>query len=445
MRGDGRKGDHEGTKGTRSTRRGEFGFSSDFALVGFFGLSSPPSWPLRAFVVAFPNGGWDQLPMNADEQFLRRAIRLAMNGRGTVEPNPMVGCVIVKDGRVIGEGWHGRYGGPHAEPTALANCRESPAGATAYVTLEPCCHTDKQTPPCAPRLIREKLGRVVVGCLDPNPFVNGRGVRTLRNAGIPVDGPILEAECKQLIAPFLARINLQRPYVTLKWAVSADGKVAGANGARRQISGPEAARLVHQLRGRSDAVAVGIGTVLQDDPLLTVRGVKPDRIPDRLVFDSRLRIPETCKLVTTTVPDRRPTTEVYCGPNAGPAAKRQRLEAAGVSIVDTPTNDAGSLQLAPLVRATHSGLRSHVLVEPGPRLAAGFLTYGAADRVWVIRSPTLMDEPTAPAAAQLPAHFLAAGTLTLDGDALTEFLNTRSAAYFALVPSADLVLAEDPI
>src|SRR5437667_5099918 len=138
-----------------------------------------------------------------DQTFMRRAIRLAMNGRGRVEPNPMVGCVIVKNGRIIGEGYHQQFGGPHAEPNALANCTGSPAGATAYVTLEPCCHTNKKTPACVPRLIEAKLGRVVIGCLDPNPEVNGRGVTMLREAGILVDGPLLEAEAKQLIAPFI--------------------------------------------------------------------------------------------------------------------------------------------------------------------------------------------------------------------------------------------------
>src|SRR5688572_13149276 len=135
--------------------------------------------------------GWK--PVLQEEQFMRRAIRLAMNGRGRVEPNPMVGCVIVnRDGRVIGEGYHAEFGGPHAEPAALSNCTEPPAGATAYVTLEPCCHTNKKTPPCVPRLIEAKLARVVIGCLDPNPAVNGKGVGMLREAGIQVDGPVLE-------------------------------------------------------------------------------------------------------------------------------------------------------------------------------------------------------------------------------------------------------------
>src|SRR3954454_539100 len=147
----------------------------------------------------------------SDESYLRRAIRLAMNGRGSVEPNPMVGCVIVKDDRVIGEGFHAEFGGPHAEPVALANCSESPAGATAFVTLEPCCHTNKKTPPCVPKLIEAKVGRVVIGYMDPNPEVNGRGAAQLRDVGIEVTAPVLEDACRQLVAPFIARTVYRRP------------------------------------------------------------------------------------------------------------------------------------------------------------------------------------------------------------------------------------------
>src|SRR4051812_34506377 len=204
-----------------------------------------------------------------DEQHLRRAIRLAMNGRGRVEPNPMVGCVIVaRDGRVIGEGYHQQFGGPHAEPNALASCTESPDDSTAYVTLEPCCHTNKKTPPCTPRLIEAKVARVVIGCLDPNPDVNGKGMAMLRAAGIRVDGPVLEGPARQSIGPFVGHLIHRRPYATLKWAETADGKVAGPDGAKLLISGLVATKAVHYLRSRSDAIAVGIGTVLNDDPRL---------------------------------------------------------------------------------------------------------------------------------------------------------------------------------
>src|SRR5947209_7612113 len=168
----------------------------------------------------------------SDEDFMRRAIRLAMRGRGTVEPNPMVGCIIAKGARAIGQGWHRQFGGAHAEPNALASCTETAEGATAYVTLEPCCHTDKKTPPCVPKLIEAKLARVVIGCIDPNPDVAGKGCRELKEAGIAVDVGICEKEAKQLAAPFFASIEQRRPYVTLKWAQTSDGKVAGPGGAR---------------------------------------------------------------------------------------------------------------------------------------------------------------------------------------------------------------------
>ena len=171
-----------------------------------------------------------------DQSMMQRAISVAMRGRGSVEPNPSVGCVIVKDGQVIGEGHTRPYGGSHAEPTALAACSEPPVGATAYVTLEPCCHKEKKTPPCVPKLIEAKIGRVVLGCLDPNPQVNGQGIAQLRHAGIEVVTGMQEADCKQLIAPFIATTQHHRPYITLKWAETADRKVDGAGGKPIQIS-----------------------------------------------------------------------------------------------------------------------------------------------------------------------------------------------------------------
>jgi riboflavin biosynthesis protein RibD len=259
-----------------------------------------------------------------DEQFLRRAIRLAMNGRGRVEPNPMVGCVIVKNGRVIGEGYHAQFGGPHAEPAALANCTEPPDGATAYVTLEPCCHTNKKTPPCTPKLIDAKVARVVIGCLDPNPDVNGKGVAMLRAAGIRVDRPVLEGAAKQLIAMFQAS-QLGRCYVTAKWAETADRKVAGPRGARRQISGSLATRAVHMLRGRSNAIMVGVNTVLNDDPLLTARDVSVESHLDHtIVLDTHLRTPPTARLFHNASDG---DVLIYCGVEA--SAERERRLATG--------------------------------------------------------------------------------------------------------------------
>lgn len=414
-----------------------------------------------------------------DERFLRRALRLAMNGRGRVEPNPMVGCVLARDGQIIGEGYHQQFGGPHAEPTALADCRRrgnAPAGATAYVTLEPCCHTNKKTPPCAPRLIEAKVARVVIGCLDPNPEVNGAGAEMLQAAGIEVVGPeaaepwgrevctarvgsTLEGEAKQLIAPFLARVRHNRygrndcyshthgrPYVTLKWAETADGKIAGPRNARLQISNEASSRLVHQLRARSDAILVGIQTVVSDDPMLTARGVPDPRPLLRAVLDPRLEIPIGGKLVASA--NEHPLT-VYCGQEVfrdrpGVVAT---LRGYGAEVVPVPGHER-HLDLSEVLAHLGGLGATHVLVESGGRLAASLMgprpaRYGGgggrADRVWVFRSPRRLDDDFAPSATAIPDHYVRVGDLDVAGDALTEYLGHP----YAAVPSADFVLAAD--
>jgi len=353
----------------------------------------------------------------ADETFLRRALRLAMNGRGHVEPNPMVGCVLVRDGQIIGEGWHTHFGGPHAEPTALADCAargNSPAGATAYVTLEPCCHLNKKTPPCAPRLIKEGIARVVIGCLDPNPSVNGNGVTMLRNAGVQVDiAPDQIAQYfRQLIAPFLVAEHFKRPYITLKWAESADGFVAGVGGKPVRISSDKATLAVHRLRSRCDAIGVGVGTVLTDDPSLTVRNVPPLRTPIRFVLDRSGRMPNSARMLH----------------DGGPAVRIIR----DLSELD---DLAGR----------------HVLIEPGPTLATALLPI--VDRVWVIRSSKWLTAgvPGPEEASFRPHPYLRSGTAELGDDILTEYLNGSSGSYYGggyinkwnAYASADLVLEQE--
>ncbi len=365
-----------------------------------------------------------------------------MTARGRVEPNPMVGCVLVKDGRVIGQGCHGYFGGPHAEPTALASCTESPAGATAYVTLEPCCHLNKKTPPCAPKLIDAKIARVVYGCLDPNPDVNGKGLAMLRAAGITVDGPVLEGPARQLLASFTARTSHNRPYVTLKWAQTADGKIAGPGGARLQISNPRSSALVQTLRSRSDAILIGIGTAIADDPLLTARVSGESRLHTRIVLDSKLQLPTTGQLATTT--DALPVDLYFTRDGfvqAGPERIKQ-LMAAGVTLRESPADLTGRIAIPALIQSKHLADVTNLLVEPGPRLAKSFFEAGAADRLWVIQSPTTVNDPTAPAAARIPARFVKTAELHLDGDVLTEYLDPESDLFFAAEPSADVVLAQ---
>jgi diaminohydroxyphosphoribosylaminopyrimidine deaminase/5-amino-6-(5-phosphoribosylamino)uracil reductase len=380
-----------------------------------------------------------------DRELMQRAIHLAMRGRGSVEPNPMVGCVIAKDGQILGEGFHAQFGGPHAEPRALAACLPIAIGATAYVNLEPCCHLQKKTPPCVPLLIRARLARVAVGCLDPNPMVHGQGIQQLREAGIQADTGILGPESQQLNAAFLQRVEHRRPYVTLKWAQTENRKVAGPGGRRIQISNPASTRAVHGLRARSDAILVGIGTALLDDPRLTARDVPCRRQPTRLVLDHDLRLPPNSQLALTTAEG---PVIVYCGESI----YRQRyalvaaLESRGVEVAPLRQNSpdrratAGSLSLSHLLDDLGGRSFSHLLVDAGPTLATSFLRENLADRVWIIRSSKRVIEPNGRDAPQI--DWQPTGELNLDGDRLTEYLNPKSPVFYALEKSADFVITQ---
>lgn len=370
-----------------------------------------------------------------DLDYLRRAIRLAMKGRGRVEPNPMVGCVIVKDSRIIGEAYHGKFGGPHAEPIALSACTEVCTGATAYVTLEPCCHTNKKTPPCVPKLIRAGVTRVVMGCLDPNPNVDGRGVKELQAAGVEVVGPVLDAQTRQLNAAFFKGTLHARPYVTLKWAESSNGKVAGAGGKRSQISSNFAMRVVHEMRARSDSILVGINTVLSDDPQLTVRNVEMFRPLMRAILDSELRLPSESVLASTGAGE----VIVFCSRHAFHDSPRvAELEAAGMRVRPIRSPVKGRLVLDDVL-ADLDDQGQHLLVEPGPTLANSFFEQNLCDRLWVIRSPKPIEADGSPDAAKVPSNYIKTGEVNLDGDILSEYLNPTSPVYFAPEMSADIV------
>jgi diaminohydroxyphosphoribosylaminopyrimidine deaminase/5-amino-6-(5-phosphoribosylamino)uracil reductase len=371
----------------------------------------------------------------ADTELLRRAIRLSMRGRGRVEPNPMVGCVIAKEGRVIGEAYHGRFGGPHAEPSALAACTENCKGATAYVTLEPCCHTNKKTPPCVPRLINAGIKRVVVGCLDPNPNVNGKGIADLRAAGLEVEGPHLDAETKQLNAAFIKGTVRGRPYVTMKWAESANGKVAGARGKRSQISSNRAMKVVHEMRARSDTILVGINTVITDDPQLTVRNVEIFRTLMRAVLDTQLRMPLESMLARTGSGE----VTIFCSKQAYHDSPRvSELEAMGLRVAPIRMDGPNRLNLDDVLYDLDDQ-GQHLLIEPGPTLAHCAFEQNLADRVWVIRSPQSIDDPTAPTGPTIPSNYIKTAEVNLDGDTLVEYLNPQSPVYFAPLPSADMM------
>lgn len=231
----------------------------------------------------------------AEEQFMKRAIELAKQGVGWTAPNPLVGAVVVKNGRVIGEGYHRKYGELHAERNALAACTEDPAGATLYVTLEPCCHYGK-TPPCTEIIIEKKIAKVVIGSRDPNPKVAGKGARILREHGIEVVEDYMREACDALNPVFFHYITTKTPYVVLKFAMTLDGKIATRTGASKWITGEAARNHVHQLRGRYAGILAGIGTVLADDPMLNCR-IDGAHQPLRIILDSHLRIPMGSRLV----------------------------------------------------------------------------------------------------------------------------------------------------
>lgn len=330
-----------------------------------------------------------------DEQFMARAIALARRGEGFVEPNPMVGCVIASGGKVIGEGYHRRFGGPHAEIDALKRCSQSTNGATAYVTLEPCCHHGK-TPPCTDAFLDARLSRVVVAIRDPNPIVRNKGIRRLRRAGVAVEVGIHEHEAAEIIAPFATRIRLGRPYVIAKWAQSLDGKLATRTGVAKWISCETSRRRVHQLRARVDAVLVGSGTVLADDPALTARNVKLRRRALRVVLDGRLRMPVTCQLSDTS--ESWPTI-VFTTRSRAASHKADRLRRKGVDVIACPSNRGRLAPKSWLGRLADLDV-TNLLVEGGPAVLSSLLQAGLVDEAWVFTAPILIGGTAAYGALQ---------------------------------------------
>ena len=316
-----------------------------------------------------------------DEAYMRRAVDLAGRGRGWVSPNPLVGAVIVKDGRVLGEGYHHRAGGLHAEREALASCREDPAGATLYVTLEPCCHHGRQ-PPCTEAILQSGIRKVVIGSRDPNPQVCGRGAALLREAGLTVQEDFLRAECDALNPIFFHYIQTKTPYVAMKYAMTADGKIATRTGASRYVTGEAARARVQQLRHQYRGILVGIGTALCDDPLLTCR--LPDgRSPVRIVCDAALRLPVESQLVQTA--GQVPLIAACCH---GPTDRRQRLEQLGGTVLDLP-GPGGQVDLPALMRELGRREIDSVLLEGGGTLNEAMVQAGLVQKVYCFLAPKL--------------------------------------------------------
>ncbi|NIJ51284.1 bifunctional diaminohydroxyphosphoribosylaminopyrimidine deaminase/5-amino-6-(5-phosphoribosylamino)uracil reductase RibD [Dyadobacter arcticus] len=316
--------------------------------------------------------------METDIQWMSRALQLAEFGRGKVSPNPMVGCVIVDDDRIIGEGWHRAYGGPHAEVWAILDAEQKGNGhllseATAFVTLEPCSHHGK-TPPCADLLISKKLKKVIICNLDPNPLVSGQGISRMMNAGIEVHTGLLESEGLELNKRFFTAMNLQRPYVILKWAETADGFIGHSSGGPLTISNAMSSVRVHQWRTQEDAILVGFKTALADNPRLNVRhwaGTNPVRI----VLDRHLQLPKQLNLFNgsqaTIVVNYLESTPV------GPDPERYRE----VPMVAYQQIDAGSDEIAQLLGGLHQRKIQSVFVEGGTAVINAFLESGQWDEI----------------------------------------------------------------
>ncbi len=326
-----------------------------------------------------------------DIRMMNRAIALARRGEGRVEPNPMVGCVITRKARVIGEGYHKRFGHPHAEIHALQSCTENPRGATAYVSLEPCRHFGK-TPPCCDALIQAGIRRVVVAIKDPSPHAAGGGIRRLRRAGITVDTGVCADQAAELLAPFLTRTVLTRPYVIAKWAQSLDGKLATRTGDSKWISCEASRKRTHRLRARVDAILVGSGTVLADDPLLTARDVPLRRRAMRVVLDGRLRIPLKCQLLDTasTVPLLVMTSSVKAR-----SMKAKRLARRGVELIACPARSRRPGVADCLRKLAERGI-TNLMIEGGPAVLTSFLEAGLVDEAWVFVAPRLIGGLGAP-------------------------------------------------
>jgi diaminohydroxyphosphoribosylaminopyrimidine deaminase/5-amino-6-(5-phosphoribosylamino)uracil reductase len=320
----------------------------------------------------------------SEREAMQRALELAQRGLLTTNPNPRVGCVLVKDGRIVGEGWHERPGEPHAEVMALRAAGAAAAGATAYVTLEPCSHHGR-TPPCVDALIDARVARVVFAVQDPNPQVNGAGAERLRRAGVDVTSGLLESEAAELNAGFVKRMRSGLPWVRLKLAMSLDGRTALANGASRWISGEAAREDVQYWRARSSAVLTGVGTVLADDPRLDVRLSMVPRPPPpaRVVLDTQLRTPPDARLFS--LPGK-----TWLFTSSEDAVRRSALEARGARVVRLERGADGRMGLRQVLQALGAAEMNEVLVEAGATLAGALVQARLADELLLYIAPMLL-------------------------------------------------------
>ena len=326
------------------------------------------------------------MTMEKDIIHMQMAMELAERGKGFVNPNPLVGAVVVKDDRVIGKGWHRKYGCLHAEREALAACTEDPSGSTMYVTLEPCCHHGKQ-PPCTEALIAAGISRVVVGIPDPNPLVAGKGVAILREHGIEVECGLLESELKKQNRIFLKYITSGRPWVTMKWAMTLDGKIAACTGDSRWVSGEESRKFAHELRGWNMAIMAGIGTVRADDPMLNCR-LDGMRSPVRVIADSNATVSLDSNIVRTARQYR--TILAVSGHPEGMDDRIARLADAGVEVMDCGRTADGKVDLGCLFEKLGKTGIDSVLVEGGAELDWSLVESGFVDELYCFIAPKVI-------------------------------------------------------
>jgi diaminohydroxyphosphoribosylaminopyrimidine deaminase/5-amino-6-(5-phosphoribosylamino)uracil reductase len=322
-----------------------------------------------------------------DEKWMKRALQHAEKGRGKTSPNPMVGAILVKEGKVMGEGYHVKAGGDHAEIIAIKQAGDEARGATLYINLEPCTHYGK-TPPCAPAVIRAGVKRVVIGMADPNPLVRNKGIENLKGAGLEVEVGIQEKECRRLNEAFCKYILKREPFIILKVAATLDGKIAARDGDSKWISGEASRRFVHRLRDQVDGVIVGIGTVLKDDPMLTAR-VRGGRDPYRIILDSRLRIPERAKVTEIS-----PSKTIIATTEAAPKDKIERLENKKVRVLVLDSKE-GRINLKTCLSKLGEMEMMSLLVEGGSQVNGAFLDENLVDKLLLFLSPKLIGDSQA--------------------------------------------------
>lgn len=318
-----------------------------------------------------------------DKVYMKRALELAELGRGKVAPNPMVGAVIVKAGKIIGEGYHKKYGDNHAEVNAFENATEDVSGATLYVTLEPCAHYGK-TPPCAKRIVKEGIKKVVIGVLDPNPLVAGKGVNILKDAGIEVVVGVLGEECRKINEIFMKYIKTSRPFVLMKYAMSLDGKISTATGKSKWISCEKSRRDVHKLRNNLSAIMVGINTVIKDNPMLNCR-IEGGNDPIRIIVDSNLRIPLDSKIVNTS----NNISTIVATTHKADKDKIKLLEERNVEVIVAKEKD-GRVDITSLIDKLGEKKIDSILLEGGSEINFSCLQEGIVDKVRIYIAPKIL-------------------------------------------------------